>query len=67
MTLTGKEAPDLSAEQAALSGLLAAVTWEHPCKKAPDRIQLAPRTVVYPVEVLGIIDFVKSGRQHTVP
>jgi hypothetical protein len=66
MTLTGKEAPELSTEHAALSGVSAALTWQNPREKPPDPIQWAPGMAVYPMEIAGIIDVVKSGQQHTI-
>jgi hypothetical protein len=42
MTLTGKEAPDLSAEQTAFPCLLAALTWERPYEKLFIRWRLRP-------------------------
>jgi hypothetical protein len=65
MTLARKEAPELSTEQAAPAGLLAAITWEHSREKMPDPIQSAPKTVVYPKEIEGIMDTFKIG-QHTL-
>jgi hypothetical protein len=66
MTLTGKEAPEPSTEQAAISHLLAALKWEHSREKSPDPIQCAPRTVVYPTQIAGIMEVVKPGRQHAL-
>jgi hypothetical protein len=60
MALTGKKAPELSTEQAALAGILAALTLEHPREKTPDPIQWAPGTVDYPKETEGTMDTLKT-------
>jgi hypothetical protein len=65
-TLIGKESPQLSVGQAALSGLISAVTWEHPREKAPDPIQWVLRTVIDPMAIADIMEVVKSGRRHTL-
>jgi hypothetical protein len=66
MTLTCKESPELSEEQAALAGLLAALTWEHAREKAPDPIQWAPRTIIYAKEAERVLGAVRTGLCHTL-
>jgi hypothetical protein len=59
-TLTRNEAPELTPKQTALVGLVVALTWEHPRRKSPDPIFWAPRTVVSPREIAGIMEVVKA-------
>jgi hypothetical protein len=66
MTPTGKESPVLLREQAALAGLLAALTWEHPPEKTPDPIQWDPRPVACPKEAEGVMGAVRAGRCNTL-
>jgi hypothetical protein len=47
-----------------LSGLLAALIWEHPRKKTPDPRKWASQVVAYPVEIEGIIPAVKTRRRN---
>jgi hypothetical protein len=60
MILTGTEYPELSAENAALSRLLGALTLELPREKMHDPIRWAPPTVSYPIEIADIMPVVRS-------
>jgi hypothetical protein len=66
ITLAGREHPELTPVQIAISGLLATLTWEHPRERLPDIPKLAPRTVVYPMEIADIMELVKAGHYTTL-
>jgi hypothetical protein len=61
MKLAGKVHPELTPVQAAISGLLTALMWEHAREKLPELPKWAPRTVVYPTEIADIMEVVKEG------
>jgi hypothetical protein len=60
--LTGKESPELTKAQAAIAGLLAGITSEHPREKTPEPIKWRPRTVVSPTEIMDVMEVVMLGR-----
>jgi hypothetical protein len=67
MILTGREASEMTKEQTALAGLLAALAWEQTNAKMADSVQLAPGTITYPEEAERVLNAVKAGRWHTLP
>jgi hypothetical protein len=67
MILAGKEAAEKTKEQAALAGIVAALTWEHPRERVADPVQWAPRMIVYPEEAERVMEIVQAGKWHTLP
>jgi hypothetical protein len=66
MTHAAKEAPDFTPQKTAITGLLSALNWEHPREKTRDSIQWTLRMVVYPREVDGFMEVVRSDPYHTL-
>jgi hypothetical protein len=67
MVLAGREAAENTKEQAALAGLVAALTWEHPKERVADPIPWAPRVIIYPEEEERVMEKVLAGKWHTLP
>jgi hypothetical protein len=63
---TGKEDPALTKTQTAICALLAAFRWEHPKERDPDTgfVSWAPTTIIYPMEIAGLIGKITSGHSH---
>jgi hypothetical protein len=67
MVLAGREAAEKTKEQAALAGLVAALTWEHTKERVADPVQWAPRMIVYPEEAERVMERVRDRKWHTLP
>jgi hypothetical protein len=47
--------------------LLAALRWEHPWEKDPDPTFLAPRTIIYPMEIADLRHKIRTRHGNLVP
>jgi hypothetical protein len=57
----------MTKERAALAGLVAALTSEHPKEKSADPVHRALRTINFPEEAETVTESVLSGKWHTLP
>jgi hypothetical protein len=62
MATTGKDTPDRSDQQVALSDLWGALTSLHPREQTSDPQMWAPRYFIYPNEIADFMESIKSGR-----
>jgi hypothetical protein len=62
-----KEAAENTIEQTAVMGLLEALNLEHASERTAGPIRSPPRTVVYPMEIGGFMEAVRTGRLRTLP